>query len=359
MREISGVRPESIHPSLDERARARFDDQELFQVYADWLEERGDPRGELIRMQLLAERFEQRQPIGESAWLVTHSDHHFLAEQMIRERWTEWFGALPRSSVKLTWEHGFVRLLELLDNCPLPSLAPLLALPAMRFVRFVQAEGGFAGDAGGLQLAPSLDCVHWSVSRSNALAPLAGTQLSSLSKVFVTFEVRPTKADLEGLSALSSGPVEKFQLTLGPKLDDKGAQTVLGFARERLAQLGKALVLRGPAALITAHRAALRVALPLAKLTPLDRDRVMNGPWPTEQPSYAPKDFWQLRKWTKHRDGKAGPGERFGGQYLLFHFCAHCAGSNTRRIFKSREEDRSEYVCVECGGFSHYSTAQR
>ncbi|MFT3840743.1 MAG: TIGR02996 domain-containing protein [Myxococcaceae bacterium] len=356
MREISGVRDEAIHPSLDECAREQFDAPELFQVYADWLEERGDPRGELIRMQLLAERFEQRQPLGENAWLVTHSDHHFLAEQIIRERWSEWFGALPRNSVKLTWEHGFVRLLEVLENCPLQSLAPLLSLPAMRFVRFVQAEHGFHGDAGGLPAASSLDCLHWSFSRTNALSPLAHAELPALTKMFVTFEVRPAKADLEALATLRAPALEKFQLTLGPKLDDAAAAAVLHFARERLSPLGKALVLRGPAKVFTAHRAALRVALPLAKLTPLDRDRAINGPWPTEQPSYAPPDFHLLRRWTKHRDGKAGPGERFSGQYVLFHFCAHCAGSNTRRIFKSREEDRSEYVCVECGGFSHYST---
>ena len=86
---------EAIHPGLDAILRARFDDPATVAVYADWLEEREDPRGTLIRM--------QSQPTVEG-----EPD----CEAFIGRHWERWLGdVLPaptsdRSST-LTWRSGF------------------------------------------------------------------------------------------------------------------------------------------------------------------------------------------------------------------------------------------------------------
>src|SRR5688500_10922713 len=69
-----------------------FDD-DLRLVYADWLEEQGDPRGELVRLQQEHERVNR-------AWLGRYAEPHAtdLAEridQLTRLHWRQWYGAPP------------------------------------------------------------------------------------------------------------------------------------------------------------------------------------------------------------------------------------------------------------------------
>lgn len=86
----------------------RPDDENLWSTYADWLEERGDPRAELMRRG------------GDDA-------------PLIQQHWERWFPGIAPTSLHLKWQHGFVREAQLVDARL--SIDALLALPSMKWVR--------------------------------------------------------------------------------------------------------------------------------------------------------------------------------------------------------------------------------
>ena len=113
--------------------RARPDDRELLEVYADWLESRGDPRGELIAVQLAEQRcliaaeFEE----ARTRAIELIEAHPELCPE----------ASLDCADRKLwaTWAGGFIRRLELvfdeqhneIEGGGAPLLARILAHPSL------------------------------------------------------------------------------------------------------------------------------------------------------------------------------------------------------------------------------------
>ncbi len=87
------------NPELEAHLAAHPDDTGALLVYADWLQARGDPRGELIVVQL------QRAGAPDDAALRARE------AELLRRHRTAWLGELaelrPRD-LDVTWRHGFV-----------------------------------------------------------------------------------------------------------------------------------------------------------------------------------------------------------------------------------------------------------
>jgi uncharacterized protein (TIGR02996 family) len=104
---------------------ADLDDPAPYQVYADWLLERGDPHGELIAIQTrLALGADPALQARERALL----DRHVL----------DWLGPDLGEHVRVTWFRGFVREV-VLKRRPARGWSPLLRAPAARFIRRISA----------------------------------------------------------------------------------------------------------------------------------------------------------------------------------------------------------------------------
>lgn len=116
---------EALLAALDENP----DDLATWDVLADWLEERDDPRAELMRL--------TRDMEFPNTSLPPEKQSKLRAAQTRAE--TAWFGE-PLDSWVVTWRHGFVvRLLESFGPTwrghQFGSGDPLLGHPALRFVR--------------------------------------------------------------------------------------------------------------------------------------------------------------------------------------------------------------------------------
>jgi uncharacterized protein (TIGR02996 family) len=117
--------------SLEALLRERPDDLVAWRVYADWLQERGDPRGKLIVLeQRLADTslsIDERHEAGQEAhWLAADHRKEWLAG------WTQ------RVEVQLTWRHGFVVAASFPHDDGLEGLEGLLELPAARLLTEVE-----------------------------------------------------------------------------------------------------------------------------------------------------------------------------------------------------------------------------
>jgi uncharacterized protein (TIGR02996 family) len=109
-------------------------------VYADWLQHRGEPRGELVVVQhalMVA-------PMDQALWArqaALFADH--------RERLLGPIAELERA--RIDWYMGFVRGIELAST---PVLGALLAHPSLAFVRRLTVALGEDGDIAPLAEAP-------------------------------------------------------------------------------------------------------------------------------------------------------------------------------------------------------------
>lgn len=120
---------------LEARIHANPNDREAFLVYADWLSERGDPRGELITVQAKLEE-------GDDAALRDRE------QKLIAGNRDVWLGELakldPKQDLAVTWRWGFphsVRIGPPTDDYETSeidfpdTITKLLALPGMAFLR--------------------------------------------------------------------------------------------------------------------------------------------------------------------------------------------------------------------------------
>jgi uncharacterized protein (TIGR02996 family) len=102
------------------------DDAAAYLVYADWLQQRGDPRGELIMLQ--------------------HHGHDEAANALLRRHATHFYGGLAARPglLDVTWRRGFMHTCRFSldadrgaghEQRALAALDELLALPSARFIR--------------------------------------------------------------------------------------------------------------------------------------------------------------------------------------------------------------------------------
>src|SRR4051812_9792088 len=98
-----------------------IDDDAVRLVYADYLEERGDPRGEFIRLQIAGHRDESKEPSAREQELL---ERH-LAE------WTSEAQPFDRRKVRLDFERGFIAAARIQKGSD-DDLAVLRRLPGLR-----------------------------------------------------------------------------------------------------------------------------------------------------------------------------------------------------------------------------------
>lgn len=99
------------------------DDTALRLIYADWLEERGDPRGEFIRLQCEPDR------LGRPALAVRE-------RQLLEQHGRDWAGPLALVAEELEFRRGFVEKITVTPRTFLAHAAELLALAPLRHVHF-------------------------------------------------------------------------------------------------------------------------------------------------------------------------------------------------------------------------------
>lgn len=138
---ISGYEPGWSDPGLVRAIAEAPDDPSNYLVYADWLSERGDPRGELIAVQhALEDAPAARRPELEERQTVLLATNPYL------------FGTWP--DMRLEWRNGFVRRVAMTipdaDRTKLAHyerwLKRLVFHPTGRFLRSVEVRIGFGAN---------------------------------------------------------------------------------------------------------------------------------------------------------------------------------------------------------------------
>lgn len=104
MPDVSG--PPFRNPLLEAQIAAEPDSLEPYLVYADWLIERGDPRGDWIRLQIVADA-----ETAEDAWLVKHG-------AALVGPIAAWMRS-PADPRPFTWFRGFIREAQLVGGFPI------------------------------------------------------------------------------------------------------------------------------------------------------------------------------------------------------------------------------------------------
>lgn len=97
----------SINPFLRE-VIANPDDDQARLIYADYLEERGDPRGEFIRVQCELARCGLLSPLYE--------DLRLRAEELLEEHGEQWAEEVEQKVVKAEFERGFISTVTVLGR---------------------------------------------------------------------------------------------------------------------------------------------------------------------------------------------------------------------------------------------------
>jgi uncharacterized protein (TIGR02996 family) len=147
-------------PTFEAAIRANPDDPAAYLVYADWLQQRGAPRGELIAVHDALARLPPgpaRSPIDHARAVVgiepwrdppAGATELLARERQLLETHQDLFlraitkslaGAYNRDAIQLAWHRGFIRAARLsYGGEPIDRLAPIPALlshPSARFLR--------------------------------------------------------------------------------------------------------------------------------------------------------------------------------------------------------------------------------
>ena len=166
--------------------RARPVGWDAWLVYADWLLEQGDVRGQLIawehQLATGALSADERTALRRGAQAL---------EEAQREAWLA--GWTPPATCELRWRYGFligVRLWWRPNTDPLAALGELVAHPAASLLcelklssRPLRADGARALAAGNLSSLTALDLVRNKLGRDGASVLAAAESLGSLAEL--------------------------------------------------------------------------------------------------------------------------------------------------------------------------------
>jgi uncharacterized protein (TIGR02996 family) len=200
--------------------REQPESDEVRLVYADWLEERGDPRGEFIRVQCEQARLSVDNP--------RRAGLDARAAELLEANWDAWVGALrdllyPRptspSGREIWMRHrfhraglqafrrGFVEVLMLDAETFLRCASELLQMTPLRHLLLVRAGTHVAALAalGELATIESLRFTDYYVDPVNAAGARALAASPSLGRLAVINLFRNNIED-EGLEALAHSP---------------------------------------------------------------------------------------------------------------------------------------------------------
>lgn len=95
-------------------------------VFADWLEERGDPRGEFIRLQCELETLDEDDP--------TRAEHESRCQLLLAMHKQAWVGELPKMVRDFRFKRGFVHWVQVMSRNFLEHGEELFALAPIRQV---------------------------------------------------------------------------------------------------------------------------------------------------------------------------------------------------------------------------------
>lgn len=106
------------------------DDDPLRLIYADWLEERGDPRGEFIRVQCALARLPEEDP--------TYPDLQEREAELLAAHGAAWSAAVNKIATDSAFHRGFIERVSLGARKFLTHGAKLFALAPLRHVKLTR-----------------------------------------------------------------------------------------------------------------------------------------------------------------------------------------------------------------------------
>jgi len=107
---------------------------EGYRMYADWLEQQGDPRGQLIALMLALEA----RPTDHKLALMTDRYRDRIRDYILK-------GVIDRVGCRIHLARGFVNRIEYLQDELAPQLRETLAAPSTRFVTSIQLDDDGTG----------------------------------------------------------------------------------------------------------------------------------------------------------------------------------------------------------------------
>lgn len=157
-------------PEYEALLREKFDAVEVWQVYADWLDERGEA--------LEAQRIRCGRADGDAF------------NGLVARGWPGWFPGIAQRHLRATWETGFIRHAALDFRANVQQLGALFAAPVMRFLKTfgMRCE---AVSLDGAWLAPALTHLDAPIAATNLIAPLAGHAMPALEDLCLALHVLP------------------------------------------------------------------------------------------------------------------------------------------------------------------------
>lgn len=350
------------------------DDVDTWAVFADWLEERGDPRAELMRLMPPGVTFPSTSPLDPRIAAVI--DAHAPT----------WFPGLRLAELHLTWRHGFVHAAQVTRRA-MGDLSPedFFALPSLRFIQHLTVVGD--GLTRALAALPGL--------RHLTLLSVRGPELRWLDDVTLPAVENlnlprcelggdgPWRVSLPSLKTLQ-GPghlVVALQTTSaartatvtldGPR--DVAAMEQLRGAKPRGFVDGVGLSER--------QLDELRARWPDAAASASVREESNSFHWSrrpsaSEQPRHAPPDFHRLPRWvieerptpqsSSPRTVAYGAGIPMNEAGSLWHSrCVACASGDVHCVYLMQSElysrfetthyETAELHCQRCGAFTAYA----
>lgn len=357
---------EAVPPELEALIAVGNDTPQTWAVYADWLEEKGDPRGTLMRLDPSS---------------TAHSD-------LVDQHWPRWFGEIPREAFsQLTWANGFVSRAAIRN----PISETLFKLHSMKFVRELSIELPFNASVG-LNALARLHHLRASMSWRDSLTELRPT-LEKMASIELALAGAPEGGEL-GVLTWQLTALQHFVLD-APRLPTQTVRllaeapwirqikslTVCGVDREiamlmieraePFAAIGAGLHLqlspRGGA-----QREQLRRSFPLARLQHSNRSVDLpfreRGPWAITQPRDAPANYllYPAQLTPLRTIGTRGTADIFVSSGALMNdpltnqpesrSCAWCASDRTLVIFAQFDGETRfgralwirEWRCEEC-----------
>ncbi len=361
--------------------RSFLDDVGAVAVFADQLEEQGDPRAELVRAQLAGDVLR--------------------AGELIKLHGPQWLGPLKPKDSLLRWKHGFV-VDAALRSVP-EHLGASLERPAFRFLERLALGPSVQFELSGLASARALRSLVWFADQTDSLSPLDGLELKHLE----SFTLKTSATRLDGLSnarfpqlrQLHTGCTAGNEETLLQVLAKASWWPTLTRWSHRVAsragllallrcqplreRIGGGFVALCSAALLAQVTNELREALPLAEFkllsapqTPRDPEDSNGAPEVSVCPAEGRIDFRELPGWvtksersTQNENGtdtiSDGPGLPFTHLSFAaseFTACGWCSSEETRCIhlqdwsmyshFETTTYRRWESECADCGLFT-------
>lgn len=205
-----GEKAPARNETLEAAIVAAPDDPSNYEVYGDWLQARGDPRGKLVAMQCQAARGNHRAALAEqdfraaNAWFLLGASHERISAEC-----------------ELEWRFGFVCAAKT-SSFSRELIASLLGLPATRFLRALDLAIPYAGY--GVREKPILETLAANAQAAATLTSLKlrlaqAVPLDGVSRLYPRLETLLLRAsDLPGALSLPA----LRELDLGPELHPDG-----------------------------------------------------------------------------------------------------------------------------------------